>query len=606
MSDSSENATTRLAHVLFMDIVGYSKLPTDEQRQISTLLKQIVRATRPVSRASSEDDLISLYTGDGMALVFFETPFAPVECAVEIDAALKDQNDIKLRMGIHSGLVELIYDVNEKLNVAGGGINTAQRVMDCGDDGHILLSRRVADDLSQFRKWQAMLHDLGEARVKHDQSIHIVNLHSDTVGNPDLPLKFRENRDEKASRLRWIAIGAGFLILLAVAAFIFLRPAAEATDKSAASARPESAFTEILERKRGEWIDRIFSAQAPNGGIKASPSDKEITVQTWATAQFAVAVIESGLMTEDHVAKIRKAFDFMETKRRNSPSEGWNIYGSDIDPYAITEIGGWVAIAYIKSVESKTPVWPENERPAIITRIERDLAAIVKRQDGDGGFRPIMDEDPDFSRTYSTTMALWSLIEARKSETIYARIGNRHDESIRRAINWLMRTYREKQGWVQNPNRMGQTRRFDGLTAQTLFVLSHADAIDAFSYVRNEHTYKLAQTEFIASRQFAGFSIEKDNSSIPDGDVRFPGTEFVAEGSTFLWFPWVIIELAELSSDEALPAPMRTDAAKLRLDVLNANAGRLENYVEEGNFSYILAENLFCMSHYLGQMRGAK
>src|SRR5688572_22257681 len=135
MSESLDNATTKLAHVLFMDIDGYSILPTDEQNLVSTRLKEIVRATPQVSAARNEDELISLYTGDGIALVFFTTPLAPVECAVAISRALKQQPDVKLRMGVHSGLVQLIVDVNDKLNVAGGGINTAQRVMDCGDDG---------------------------------------------------------------------------------------------------------------------------------------------------------------------------------------------------------------------------------------------------------------------------------------------------------------------------------------------------------------------------------------------------------------------------------------------------------------------------------------
>lgn len=604
MSESLDNATTKLAHVLFMDIVGYSILPTDEQNQVSTKLKEIVRATPQVSAARNEDELISLYTGDGIALVFFTTPLAPVECAVAISRALKQQPDVKLRMGIHSGLVQLIVDVNDKLNVAGGGINTAQRVMDCGDDGHILVSRRVADDLTQFRKWQPMLHDLGETRVKHDQSVSIVNLYSDEVGNPATPAKLGARSRPSSSLWRNIAIGAAALAVLLAATvyFTLFRPPSVARPP----ARPESDFTSLFARKKDAWVERIFTSQAPSGGIKASPSDRDITHQAWATAQCLVAALEADAPVEAYGPRIKRAFEYIESERRTSPTEGWSLYGHEKDIYTLTEIGAWVAIAKIRSIDAKTPIWSDTERQRVLAEIDRELSAIVKRQDSDGGFRPIVDEDPEYSRTYSTVMALWSLLDARRSPAIFGRIGTRHDENIRRAINWLMRTYKEKQGWVQNPNRMGQTARFDGLTAQTLFTLAHAAEVDAFAYVRDAHTYKLAQTEFVGNKQFASWSVEKDNSSIPDGDVRFAGTEFVAEGSTFLWFPWVLVELTELSTDRTLPEALRKEATSLRQDILTANYERLENYVEIGNFSYILAENLFCAAHYVKQMGDVK
>ncbi|HVF48087.1 MAG TPA: hypothetical protein VNA17_11010 [Pyrinomonadaceae bacterium] len=609
MQESLDNATTKLAHVLFMDIVGYSKLPTDDQRRVSTRLKDIVRATPQVSGARNEDELISLYTGDGMALVFFGTPLMPVECAVEISRALKHNPDIGLRMGVHSGLVQLVMDVNDKLNVAGGGINTAQRVMDCGGDGHILISRRVADDLEQFRKWREMLHDLGETRVKHDQPIHVVNLYDDEVGNPELPCPFREKSRERRSFspvLIAAALGGLALAIAAAVGFLYFGGFRGPNEAPPVGLRPESDFIAIFERKRDAWIERIFSAQAPSGGIKASPSDKDITHQGWATAQCVAAVLETGANIQPHVPKIRKAFEYIDSERRKTPTDGWSLYGNPNDIYTITEVGAWITLAYIKSVDARSPVWAETELPAVIDKIERELSLTVKRQDSDGGFRPIIDEDPDFSRTYSTAIALWSLIEARRSERTFSRVGNRYDENIRRAINWLMRTYREKQGWVQNPNRMGQTTRFDGLTAQTLYILSRAAGIDAFSYVSNEHTYKLAQSELVSHTDLAARSIEKDNSSIPDGDVRFTGTNFVAEGSTFLWFPWVLLELAVLSTDNSLPSASRDEAAKLRLEILNTNADRLDTYVEAGNFSYIMAENLFCVSAYLKQVTSVK
>src|SRR5689334_7153042 len=157
-----------IAHVLFLDIVGYSKLLINEQRELLEELNQIVRDTEAFRAAEAAGKLIRLPTGDGMALVFSSTPESPVQCALEISRALKSRPELPVRMGVHSGPVSGITDVNDRTNVAGAGINMAQRVMDCGDGGHILLSKRVAEDLAQYRQWQSHLHDLGECDVKHD------------------------------------------------------------------------------------------------------------------------------------------------------------------------------------------------------------------------------------------------------------------------------------------------------------------------------------------------------------------------------------------------------------------------------------------------------
>jgi hypothetical protein len=232
----------------------------------------------------------------------------------------------------------------------------------------------------------------------------------------------------------------------------------------------------------------------------------------------------------------------------------------------------------------------------------RNLDSTVQRQSGNGGFRPIKEDHSEFTRTYSSAIALWSLLEARHSPAVYNKIGNKYDENIRIGINWLLRTYKEKQGWVQNPNRIGQTTHFDGLTAQTLHILRRAEQIEAFAYISNEPVYRLAKSEFTRNRQFAGWSPEKDNSSSPDGDARFPGTDFLAEGSTFLWFPWTLAELATLSNDPHLSETDRAAAARLRADILSANFEKFENYVEIGDFTYILAENLYCVSSYLNTL----
>jgi S1-C subfamily serine protease len=190
-TDSESDLQLEIGHVLFMDIVGYSKLLINEQSELIRELKETVRGTERVRLAEAEGKLVQLPTGDGMALVFRNSPEAPVMCALEISQALKARPKIQLRMGIHSGPVNEVADVNERANIAGAGINIAQRVMDCGDAGHILLSKRAADDLAQYRKWQPHLHDLGECEVKHGFKIDIVNLYTDDLGNSQPPEKFK-------------------------------------------------------------------------------------------------------------------------------------------------------------------------------------------------------------------------------------------------------------------------------------------------------------------------------------------------------------------------------------------------------------------------------
>ena len=167
-----------IAHVLFIDIVGYSKLSINDQRAAIEELNQVVRASEQFQKAEAADRLIKIPTGDGMALVFYTSPEAPVQCAVEISRALKEHPRLQLRMGVHSGPVSGVIDVNGQANLAGAGLNMAQRVMDCGDAGHILLSKRVADDLGEYEHWRPFLHDLGTCEVKHGVRVSMVNLHA--------------------------------------------------------------------------------------------------------------------------------------------------------------------------------------------------------------------------------------------------------------------------------------------------------------------------------------------------------------------------------------------------------------------------------------------
>src|SRR5436309_3567693 len=225
-----------IAHVLFLDIVGYSKLSVNEQHARVDELNRIVRASDQFQKAEAANRILKIPTGDGMALVFYKSPEEPAQCAFEISRALKDNPRLQVRMGIHSGPVSGVVDVNERTNVAGAGINLAQRVMDCGDAGHILLSRHVAEDLAEYERWRPFLHDIGTFEVKHGVRVSVTNLYSDEVGNPNLPSKLRAFKKHHA-RVRWAAVAIGLLVLGAVvAAFMIV------------SRRPTTSLTAIPEK----------------------------------------------------------------------------------------------------------------------------------------------------------------------------------------------------------------------------------------------------------------------------------------------------------------------------------------------------------------------
>ena len=194
MAETQPDPRLEIAHVLFMDIVGFSKSLINEQSEMLRQLNQVVRDTAQVKAAEAAGRLVRIPTGDGMALGFFTTPDAPLRSAIEISQALKSLPNIPVRMGINSGPVDEIVDVNERSNLAGTGITMAQRVMDCGDAGHILLSKRSADDLAQYGRWRPHLHGLGQCEVKHGVRLDVVNFHSDEAGNPALPEKLKEKR----------------------------------------------------------------------------------------------------------------------------------------------------------------------------------------------------------------------------------------------------------------------------------------------------------------------------------------------------------------------------------------------------------------------------
>src|SRR4029077_621304 len=217
---STGDTRVGIGHGLFFDIVGYSKLLLKQQSELLRELNEVVTATNEFREAESAGKLIRLPTGDGMALVFRTNPEAPAPCAMEVARALKSQPAIQLRMGIHSGPVNEVVDVNQRANIAGAGINMAQRVIDCGDAGHILLSKHVAEDLEQDERWRPLLHDLGTCEVKHGVRIGLANLYDSEVGNAQLPKKLQAVKKHHA-HVRWAAVAIGLLVVAALAAALF-------------------------------------------------------------------------------------------------------------------------------------------------------------------------------------------------------------------------------------------------------------------------------------------------------------------------------------------------------------------------------------------------
>jgi TolB-like protein/class 3 adenylate cyclase/Flp pilus assembly protein TadD len=244
-----------IAHVLFIDVVGYSKLLVNEQRELIQELNQVVRKTPQFRKTDAGGKLICIPSGDGMALVFFQTPEEPVQCALEIARALKTHPRLRLRMGVHSGPVDQVKDVNDRINVAGVGINIAERVMGCGDAGHILMSKRVADDLAQDSLWRPHLHELGEVEVKHGAKIGIVNLYTEELGNREVPQKFPQfGRQAKTAsfrigsrpgKVRWAFIAAAVIIVGVVAAGVLFWSRRGAPELAGVGASPSSVTANV-------------------------------------------------------------------------------------------------------------------------------------------------------------------------------------------------------------------------------------------------------------------------------------------------------------------------------------------------------------------------
>ncbi|MEO7723900.1 MAG: tetratricopeptide repeat protein [Chthoniobacterales bacterium] len=270
MSDSDENLRLEIGHVLFIDIVGYSKLLIEEQKERLNQLTEIVLATAQV-REASDEQLVRLPTGDGMALVFHHSAEEPARCALEIAEALRKHPELPVRMGIHSGPVSEVTDVSGRTNIAGAGINMAQRVMDCGDAGHILLSQHVADDLMQYRQWAPRLHDLGDCEVKHGVRLHLVNLYAEPLGNGALPEKFQQVAPAapippppasiKSKRIPWheaVVVAVLLAVLIGAGIFFFRQRTAPQT-----SVAPTSTAAPVIPEKSIAVLPLVNSSGDP-------------------------------------------------------------------------------------------------------------------------------------------------------------------------------------------------------------------------------------------------------------------------------------------------------------------------------------------------------
>ena len=234
-AETKRNLQLEIGHVLFIDMVGYSQLSNNEQSKLLSELNAVVRGAERFRLAEAEGTLVRLPTGDGMALIFRHSPEEPARCALEISQGLKTHPELRVRMGIHSGPVNQVADVNERANIAGAGINIAQRVMNCGDAGHILLSKHVAEDLQHYSEWRPYLHDIGQCEAKHGEVISIVNLYTSELGNPESPrLKRPQSEVRRRRRNALLFAGASLVVLAAIGLLLLPRASARKIDKSIA------------------------------------------------------------------------------------------------------------------------------------------------------------------------------------------------------------------------------------------------------------------------------------------------------------------------------------------------------------------------------------
>ena len=436
-------SNSEIAHVLFSDIVGYSKLLINEQRAMRDTLTQIVRNTEEFRTAEAAKRLIKIPTGDGMALVFYNSPEAPVECALEISRALKGHPDLQLRMGVHSGPVSGVIDVNGQASVAGAGINMAQRVMDCGDAGHILLSKHVADDLEQYPQWRSNLHDLGECEVKHGARLHLVNLYTEELGNSEVPEKFKGASVAAAvsaagklpSSRKYVLIGGALVALI----FLLFRmvgtnrqAAPFSTEKEGRSSAaslpiPEKSIAvlplvDLSETKDQEYLCDGFSeelldslAKVPGLRVVARTSafsfkGKNVPVSEIANKLGVANIIEGSLRRDGNRIRV--------TTQLINARDGFHLWSDTFqrelrDVFAVQdEITHAIVDALKLRLVGTTSVRTGTENSEAYDLYLQGLYFSNKSGEGDLRksltlFQQALDKDPNFSRAWTGIAKAW-------------------------------------------------------------------------------------------------------------------------------------------------------------------------------------------------------
>jgi hypothetical protein len=387
-------------------------------------------------------------------------------------------------------------------------------------------------------------------------------------------LTFRWLRTRQQSKA--VSIGAAFLVAsLLLTTNLIAVPVART---------PETVWQKGLAQVR----TRLFSASSGHG-FRWDPGDGKSEVDAWGTAQALVGTMTDRATTSQHRDEIRGALLYLHQIRL---ADGWG-YFPNYD-WSVTEITSWVTLASIRSLSAD--LWNESERQQRIQEIGNNLAALVARQDESGGFRPIRESGDGLTRTYSTTMALWTFLEARSESLLSASVGKRYDDNIKRGVAWLLvHQNHSAPGWIPNPTRENVRELFPGLTAQVLFVLAKANQADQ-SFVNSPVAYNDAKTAFLECLKSPTCASKLD-TRVPDADVHLRPTDRVLEGSTFLWFPWTLATLSDLTLDQDLSPDDRKAADGFRDEFLSRH-----EEISEGlgvALTYALAENLICVDHAL-------
>jgi adenylate cyclase len=422
-----------IGHVLFIDIVGYSKLHLDEQTNLIQTLREIIRNTEQVRVAEAEGKLLRLPTGDGGALVFRNNLEAPVLCALEISQALKSHPELPVRMGIHSGPVNEVTDLNEQANIAGVGINMAQRVMDCGDAGHILISKRVADDLEQYPQWREHLHDLGECEVKHGVRLHIFNLRGETFGNATVPAKISARRTATPqSRKQFLVRGAtGVVIaaLLIVVAILMSRShqAVSNVQRSEASATEEHSIAvlplvDLSESKNQEYLcdgvsEELLDTLAKIPGLRVAArtsafsfKGKNVDISEIAKQLGVANIIEGSLRRNGNRIRV--------TAQLINARTGFHLWSDTIerelgDVFQVEdEITHAIVDALKVNLAGATPLRSAKSDAEVNDLYLQGLYFSNKSGEEDlrkalGFFQKALDKDPKFGRAWTGIGRVW-------------------------------------------------------------------------------------------------------------------------------------------------------------------------------------------------------